>query len=92
MTTIHVRESTWKFLNSMKHPGESMDDVVNRLIEAYQQLTTLKGNISTENSGEDLDALLQEFCTINTDELQKTIEASRKSFALLGESDEKDSA
>lgn len=92
MTTIHVMESTWKFLNSMKQPGESMDNVVNRLIEAYQQLTMIKGNIPTENSEEDLDALLEEFCTINTDELQKTIEASRKSFALFGDSYEKDSA
>ncbi|MFQ6126965.1 MAG: antitoxin VapB family protein [Candidatus Heimdallarchaeota archaeon] len=92
MTTIHIKESTWKFLNAMKQPGESMDDVVSRLIEAYQQLAMMKKSIPTGNSEVELDILLEEFCTINTDELQEIIEASRKSFALHGGSHAKDSA
>ena len=32
MTTIHVKEHVWKMLNSLKEPGETMNDVIERLL------------------------------------------------------------
>ena len=32
VTTIMVKKDLWKFLNSQKEPGESMDDVLRRLL------------------------------------------------------------
>jgi len=33
-TTIHVHDDTWRELNRRKQRGESMDDVVRRLVGA----------------------------------------------------------
>jgi predicted CopG family antitoxin len=32
-TNISLRHSTWTRLNSLKQPGDSFDDVINRLID-----------------------------------------------------------
>ena len=74
MTTIHVSEITWKNLNQIKQLGESMDDVVVRLLRLY-------GESDDEISDtREFDAVLDEFC-----ELQKgiddIIEQSRASYA-----------
>ena len=74
----------------MKQPGESMDDIVKRLITAYQQVISVEEDIPSKER-EDLDTLLDEFCEVSTDELQRVIEASRKSFSLIGDSYEKGS-
>lgn len=36
-TTITVSTETWKELNGRKSPGESFEDVVNRLLENQQK-------------------------------------------------------
>ena len=36
-TTIEVKDSTWKELNSMKRKGDSFDDVINRLLESEDE-------------------------------------------------------
>ena len=33
MPTIKVDESTWRDLNARKHPGDTFDDVVRRLLD-----------------------------------------------------------
>lgn len=35
-TTIGVNKGTWRRLNSLKEPGDSFEDVINRLIRIYQ--------------------------------------------------------
>ena len=36
-TTIQIEEATWQFLNRLKrNPSETFDDVIKRLIDAYQ--------------------------------------------------------
>jgi predicted CopG family antitoxin len=37
-TNIEVYRETWRRLNMLKeHPGDSFDDVINRLIDAYDE-------------------------------------------------------
>jgi predicted CopG family antitoxin len=38
-TTIEVADETWTALNRRKKPGESFDDVVQRLIDNQQEAT-----------------------------------------------------
>lgn len=35
-TTIRVYEGTWKRVNALKEPGESFDDVLNKLVDEYE--------------------------------------------------------
>lgn len=36
-TNVEVYRETWRRLNMLKeHPGDSFDDVINRLIDAYE--------------------------------------------------------
>ncbi|MCY3411628.1 MAG: hypothetical protein INQ03_08365 [Candidatus Heimdallarchaeota archaeon] len=35
MTTIHISKSNWKRLNQLKEPGETMDDVVSKILSSY---------------------------------------------------------
>ena len=36
MVTVEVKEPEWKTLIRMKSPGESMNDVIQRLIETHE--------------------------------------------------------
>jgi|AKVG01.1.fsa_nt_gi predicted CopG family antitoxin len=38
-TTITVSDETWKDLNRQKEPGETFDEVVQRLLENHQEAT-----------------------------------------------------
>ena len=79
MTTIHVKKDIWKKLNYMKKPGESMDDIIRKLLEFYNQYMEIENSlkISDEKS---FNKLLDEFCSIADDEIQSIISGSRKSF------------
>ena len=56
MTTIHVSEITWKNLNQIKQLGESMDDVVVRLLRLYGD------NDDESMDNREIDVVLDEFC------------------------------
>jgi predicted CopG family antitoxin len=38
-TTITVSDETWRELNGRKDPGETFDDVVQRLLDNHQEAT-----------------------------------------------------
>ncbi len=74
MTTIHVKEETWQKLNQLKQPGETMDDVVRRLLKRYEI------TLANEQSGRiDIDELVEEFIR-ETEDIDHTIEAMRKGW------------
>ena len=37
VTSIEVKKSTWKTLNQQKEPGDSFDDVIQRLLHAPEE-------------------------------------------------------
>lgn len=76
MTTIHVKENTWKKLNNLKKPGETMDDVIHKILEIVQE----GSSILDDSDDVSFDELLDEFCTIAEKELQTVISASKQSF------------
>ncbi|MHA1144525.1 MAG: DUF7557 family protein [Candidatus Helarchaeota archaeon] len=88
MTSIHVNEDTWKELNGLKEPGETMDDVIRKLLEIMHSIQENRETAeSTEHSS--FNELLDEFCTIMDEEFQDTILGTRRSFqnkALRNES------
>jgi len=47
VTSIEVKKSTWKTLNQQKEPGDSFDDVIQRLLHA--------GDEDTQDTPEDFD-------------------------------------
>ena len=36
MTTVEVKDDEWRRLNRLKSPGESMNDVIKRLLETHE--------------------------------------------------------
>jgi len=36
-TTVEVKNPTWRRLNQEKNPGDSMDDVINRALDALEE-------------------------------------------------------
>ena len=86
MITIHVNDDVWKKLNSLKKSGETMDDVIRKLLEIFSKA---QENIDAGNEIEiiSFDELLEEFCTIADEEFRETIEGTRRSFqkGILGE-------
>lgn len=82
MTTIHVKDEVWKKLNSLKEPGQSMNDVIEHLLAINESTLKQIASESSINSFEEFDALLDDFVsTISKDSIQETIEISRKSFS-----------
>ncbi|WP_254768267.1 antitoxin VapB family protein [Salinilacihabitans rarus] len=51
-THIRVTEETWKRLNNRKRPGDSFDDVIERLLEDVEANEESEGN-DTETDGGD---------------------------------------
>lgn len=43
-TTVSLYEDTWSRLNARKRPGDSMDDVVNRLLNETEESTDSEGS------------------------------------------------
>jgi predicted CopG family antitoxin len=37
VTSAQIKVETWEELNGLKRPGDSMDDVIQRLIESHKQ-------------------------------------------------------
>ncbi len=74
MTTIHISEENWRKMNQIKMLGESMDDVVTRLIA---QSVETEERIFDER---DIDAVLEEFEEMQMG-IDTLIEQSRLSFA-----------
>ena len=82
MTTLHVKKNTWKKLNSLKEPGESMNDVIERLLAIRSQELRIGSSLSFVTDGEKFDSLLEEFVEVLSEEvLDQTIELSRRSFS-----------
>ena len=86
MTTIHVKNDVWKKLNSLKKPGETMDDVIRKLLAIFSEAQE-STNALNEMEVSSFDELLEEFCTIADEEFRETIEGTRRSFqkGSLGE-------
>ena len=81
MTTIHVREDIWKQLNALKEPGESMNDVIKRILEVNATITQ-GTETSSVTTSEEIDGMIEEFVAVISEEiLGETVERSRKSFA-----------
>ncbi|MBD3227622.1 MAG: hypothetical protein GF329_05480 [Candidatus Lokiarchaeota archaeon] len=79
MTTIHVKKEIWKILNMMKTPGESMNDVIVRLLEVYSKSNEDKLD-AEKMSDEAFKELLNEFCDIANAEIDSIITGSKDSF------------
>ena len=78
MTTIHVDKETWKKLNTLKNPGESMNDVIRKILETFERNET-KMTMKKFNP-ENFNKMLDEFCNIASEEIETVIEGTRKSF------------
>ncbi len=79
MTIIHIKENTRKKLLTLKKPGETMDDVVQKLLELTHGIPETTSNLDNSNQSS-FDDLLEEFCTIANEELQQVIMGSKRSF------------
>ncbi|MEX2721412.1 MAG: hypothetical protein Q6362_008390 [Candidatus Wukongarchaeota archaeon] len=87
MTTIHVKEETWKKLNSLRDPGEAMGDVIERLLSVYDEFIASKEASKKKEgkmSDEEFLRFLEEFCKVSDEEIERVIVASRKSFSRGG--------
>ena len=78
MTTIHVKEKVWKKLNALKNPGESMNDVVEKILNFYERkdVEMYKNTVDPKI----FDRMLDEFCKIASEDIERVIEGSRMSF------------
>ena len=77
MTSISVKEKTWQELNRLKNAGDTMDDVISRVLEFYTEQT-----ISDDTeliSDDDFDKLLTDL-VVDDNEFQQYLEKTRKSF------------
>ncbi|MHA1783980.1 MAG: DUF7557 family protein [Candidatus Helarchaeota archaeon] len=79
MTTIHVKIETWKKLNGLKKPGETMNDVIQKLLEIFEDIQDAQKNLDDIDQ-ESFDNLLDDFCSIADEEIQKVILNSKKGF------------
>ncbi|HUX98741.1 MAG TPA: antitoxin VapB family protein [Candidatus Deferrimicrobium sp.] len=79
MTTIHVKEDTWKKLNVLKEPGESMDDVIRKLIEILNVNREIHESLDNSDSTS-FEKLLEEFCNIADEETEIIIAGSKRGF------------
>ena len=75
LTSIAVKDDTWKELNKLKSPGDTMDDVIKVLLKNYQQKKDKWED--SFMSEEEFNALLDALEPIPDDYLEK----SRESFA-----------
>lgn len=79
MTTIHVKEDTWRKLNGLKKPGETMDDVIRKILEIFSEVQEIYSASSKAEDGS-FDKLLEEFCSIADEEFREITEGLRRSF------------
>jgi len=77
MTTLYVTERTWKRLNALRKPGDSLGVIIERLLDYYEHTESEKGvqHLSDEEFAELLDEL-----HIDDGELSGYLEMTRKSF------------
>ncbi|MHA2252833.1 MAG: DUF7557 family protein [Candidatus Kariarchaeaceae archaeon] len=76
MTTIHIDEETWKKLNEIKELGESMNDVVKRLLN-------MKGfEDEADQDDREFDLVLDDFIDLQHD-IDSVLEGSRESFSKV---------
>jgi len=79
MTTLHVKENTWRELNKLKKPGETMDDVIRKLLEIMNEVKETQNDLlNSDNTS--FDELLDEFCSITDEEFQGVISGTKRSF------------
>lgn len=38
VTSAQIKKDTWQELNALKQPGDSMDDVIQRLLDSHKQI------------------------------------------------------
>ncbi len=79
MTTIHIKPDTWKKLIVLKEPGESMDDVIQKLLSILNEIREAHDNLNNSDS-RSFDNLLDEFCSIANEEIEKVVLRSKKGF------------
>ena len=82
MTTLHVKDDVWKKLNSLKEPGQSMNDVIERLLAINESTLKQLASESSTSTSDEFDALLDDFISIISEKaIHETIKISRKSFS-----------
>lgn len=82
MTTIHVKRDIWKKLNSLKEPGESMNEVIERLLAIRSQEHRTSSPSTTVADEKEFDALVKEFVEVLSENIvDQTIDLSRSSFS-----------
>ena len=83
MTTIHVDENTWKKLNALKNPGESMNDVIRKILNYFEKV---KSEMKTSKLNPDVfTKKLDEFCMIASEGIAEIVEGTRLSFKKVME-------
>ncbi|MFX1295097.1 MAG: hypothetical protein ACFFD2_09635 [Promethearchaeota archaeon] len=88
MITIHVKEDTWRKLNRLKKPGETMDDVIRKILEVFSVIRE-NNHSSNKINNRSFDELIEEFCNIANEEFHEIIDGSRRSFQKRILSDKK---
>ena len=79
MTTIHVKDDTWNKLNILKEPGESMDDVIRKLIDLVNETRETHESLNSSDLGS-FSKLLDEFCSIADEEIETVVSGSKRGF------------
>jgi hypothetical protein len=83
MTTIHIKPATWKKLIILKEPGESMDDVIQKLLKITNEIQEAHDNINNLDAPS-FENLLDEFCSIANEEIESVVSRSKKGFFKKG--------
>ena len=77
MTSISVKDKTWEELNRLTKSGDTMDDVISRILEFYSEQNS---NDETETiSDEEFEDLLSDLI-VDEDEFQNYLDKTHKSF------------
>jgi hypothetical protein len=78
MTSISIKEKTWLSLNRLKKPGDTMDDVITKILDFYN--TESNDSTSEQVSDEDFASLVDDLI-VDTKEFDDYLEKSRLSFS-----------
>lgn len=78
MTSIAIKEKTWLKLNKLKEPGDTMDDVINRILGSY--IPEDNNDESEVISDEEFNTLLDDLHA-DPNEFNGYLEKSRLSFS-----------
>jgi len=79
MTTIHIKPDTWKKLIVLKEPGESMDDVIQKLLSILNDIRDSHDKLIDSDS-RSFDEVLDEFCSIANEEIEPVVLKSKRGF------------